>query len=220
MAATGLSQIEFLQALAIASKVNWSKTSMYHLDEYVGLPESHPASFRHYLRERLISRVHPGTVRLIDGNVPNPLAECERLNKLLSEDKVDVAFLGIGENAHLAFNDPPADFDTDVPFVVVELAETCRTQQVNEGWFKALDDVPQRAITVTIRQILEADCIICVAPGRRNADAVKCALSGPITPSCPASALRKHSNVHVYLDIDSTRLLDQASIAQYQAVDS
>jgi glucosamine-6-phosphate deaminase len=211
MAATGASQIEFLRVLTNEPGIDWSRTTMYHLDEYVGLPESHPASFRRYLSQRLINRVQPGTVHLIRGDAEDPEAECDRLGALLKEDQLDIAFVGIGENGHLAFNDPPADFETDTPFIVVELDDECRSQQVHDGWFGTLAEVPRRAITVTIRQILESECIVCTVPEARKAKAVKCTLEGPITPSCPASALRTHSDTHVFLDSGSASLLEDVS---------
>lgn len=209
MAATGQSQIEFLGFLGQEPNVDWSKTTMFHLDEYIGLPKSHPASFRRYLHERLINLVHPAHIHLIDGNTGDPEAECARLAYLLKNTRVDVAFVGIGENAHLAFNDPPADFDTAAPFIVVQMNEACRTQQVNEGWFHSVDEVPEKAITVSINQILKANSIICVVPGERKAQAVKCAFRGPVSPSCPASILRTHPNVQLFLDAKSSALLDR-----------
>ena len=134
VAATGVSQFEFLEALASTTLVDWSKTMMFHLDEYIGIPENHPASFRKYLKERLIEKVYPGTFYLINGDAEDPKLECERLNKMISNKEVDVAFVGIGENGHMAFNDPPADFDTEKPYIVVELDENCRRQQLGEGW--------------------------------------------------------------------------------------
>ena len=217
IAATGLSQIQFLRALTLEPGIDWSKTTMYHLDEYVGLPESHPASFRRYLRERLIDRVHPGTVHLIRGDAQDPGAECERLTRLLRQDRLDMALVGIGENGHLAFNDPPADLETDKAFIVVELDQECRSQQVHEGWFDTLAEVPRKAITATVREIMKAGCIICTVPGAWKAKAVKGALEGPVAPSCPASALQAHSNVHMFLDSDSAGLLDQDSARSYSA---
>lgn len=209
MAATGTSQFEFLDALTRQSSVDWTRTTMYHLDEYVGLPESHPASFRRYLRERLLNVVHPGGAHLIDGNVPDPWSECARLEEIMPPDGIDVAFVGIGENAHIAFNDPPADFANDARFTVVELSETCRAQQVHEGWFKAIEDVPHKAITMTVQGILSAKFIVCVVPEARKADAVKCALTGPLAPACPASALRDHPQVFMFLDTGAASLLDK-----------
>ncbi|GAJ20624.1 unnamed protein product, partial [marine sediment metagenome] len=152
VAATGASQFEFLENLTRISSIDWSKTTMFHLDEYIGIPETHPASFRKYLRERLIDKVHPGTVYLIKGDAENPELECQHLSEVISEKKIDVAFVGIGENGHLAFNDPPADFETERPYIVVMLDEACRRQQLSEGWFKTLDEVPKRAISMSIRQ--------------------------------------------------------------------
>jgi glucosamine-6-phosphate deaminase len=214
VAATGNSQLGFLEALTRDPDVDWSRTTMYHLDEYIGLPESHPASFRRYLRERLVGVVSPGTVNLIDGNAPDPQAECSRLSLLVERDGIDVAFVGIGENAHLGFNDPPAEFDNDASFAVVDLSDTCRAQQVHEGWFATAADVPSRAITMTVSGILRSQCIVCVVPEARKAPAVKCAVTGPITPSCPASALRKHPNAHLFLDAHSASLLDNATIGE------
>jgi glucosamine-6-phosphate deaminase len=143
IAATGASQFEFLKALTGESSIAWKRTTMFHLDEYIGLSGDHPASFRVYLRERLIDVVKPGEVHLIQGDTEDPYAECRRLSKLLSVERVDVAFVGIGENGHLAFNDPPADFETEEPYIVVQLNEACRKQQLGEGWFASLDEVPR-----------------------------------------------------------------------------
>lgn len=215
MAATGASQIKFLEALARERGVDWARTTMFHLDEYVGLPASHPSSFRRYLKERFIDVVHPGTVHLIQGDVDDPEAECERLAHLLRQDPLDIAFVGIGENGHLAFNDPPADFETDEPFITVELDEQCRAQQVREGWFQTPDQVPRKAITVTIQQILKSQCIVCTVPGTRKAKAVKCALEGPVTPFCPASILQNHPSAHIFLDVASASLLERTSAASF-----
>lgn len=209
IAATGASQFEFLEALTSLKSIPWDKTVMYHLDEYLGLPETHPASFRRYLKERLIDKVQPGEVHLVNGDAKDPKLECRRLSALIRKEKVDVAFVGIGENGHLAFNDPPADFLTDEPFIIVDLAESCRRQQVNEGWFDKLDEVPKRAITMSIKQILKSRHIICVVPDARKASAVKATLEGGITPWCPASILRTHNNVYLFLDKDSAKLLQK-----------
>ena len=148
--ATGASQFDFLEALTGEPDIDWSKTTMYHLDEYIGLGEDHPASFRRYLNERLISIVHPGVVHLVNGQNPDPRAECDRLKKIIAAERIDVAFIGIGENGHLAFNDPPADFETEEPYIVVTLDEACRNQQYGEGWFPTLADVPRTAISMSI----------------------------------------------------------------------
>lgn len=207
VAATGSSQFEFLDALTSHSKVDWSRTTMFHLDEYIGLPETHPASFRRYLKERLIDRVHPGTVHLIEGDVPDPQAECRRLNRLIAGQEVDVAFVGIGENGHLAFNDPPADFEVEAPYIVVELDEACRRQQVGEGWFASLEEVPGFAITMSVKQIIKSEAIICLVPHRRKAQAVKDCFGGDVTPLHPASILRQHEHAGVFLDADAASLL-------------
>lgn len=208
VAATGSSQFEFLETLTQEPGIDWTNTTMFHLDEYVGLSEDHPASFRKYLRKRLIEKVNPGTVHLIHGDVQNPEEECDRLDEIIKGKKIDVAFVGIGENGHLAFNDPPADFETERPFIVVELDEKCRNQQVEEGWFEKLEEVPKKAITMSIRQIMKARKIVCTVPERRKAEAVKTCLEGDITPENPASILRKHDKVYFYLDENSASLLE------------
>ncbi len=213
IAATGASQFEFLENLTSTPSIDWSKTTMFHLDEYAGLPETHPASFRKYLKERLIDKVHPGTVYLIKGDAKDPELECERLGKITSERKVDVAFVGIGENGHLAFNDPPADFNTEKPYLLVELDEACRKQQIGEGWFKNLDEVPRRAISMSIKQIMKSKSIICTVPDSRKAQALKDCLEGDISPEHPASILRKHKNMFLFLDKDSAKLLKRGKYA-------
>ncbi|NQS88755.1 glucosamine-6-phosphate deaminase [Patescibacteria group bacterium] len=213
IAATGASQFEFLENLTSTPSIDWSKTTMFHLDEYAGLPETHPASFRKYLKERLIDKVHLGTVYLIKGDAKDPELECESLGKIISERKVDVAFVGIGENGHLAFNDPPADFNTEKPYLLVELDEACRKQQIGEGWFKNLDEVPRRAISMSIEQIMKSKSIICTVPDSRKAQALKDCLEGDISPEHPASILRKHKNMFLFLDKDSAKLLKRGKYA-------
>jgi glucosamine-6-phosphate deaminase len=207
VAATGASQFEFLEALTSLEGIDWARTTMFHLDEYIGLPESHPASFRRYLRERLIERVHPGVVHLIRGDAPDPQAECRRLNALISQYEIDVAFVGIGENGHLAFNDPPADFTVDDPYIIVNLDMACRRQQLGEGWFASIDEVPCQAISMSIRQILRARAIVCTVPDRRKAQAVHDCLTGEITPWHPASILRQHEQAYIFLDAEAAALL-------------
>jgi len=207
VAATGASQFEFLEALVRAPGVDWARTVFFHLDEYVGLPASHPASFRRYLKERLADRVHPGTFHFIEGDRPDPEAEARRVGELIRAGEIDVAFVGIGENGHLAFNDPPADFDTDEPYLVVSLDEACRRQQLGEGWFARLEDVPRRAISMSIRQILRSRRILCVVPDARKARAVRDCLTGEVSPWHPASALQRHPATTVYLDVHSSALL-------------
>jgi glucosamine-6-phosphate deaminase len=207
VAATGASQFEFLDALVQEEGIDWDKVTFFHLDEYVGLPESHPASFRKYLKERLASRVCPGAFHFIDGEAPDPRAECRRLGELISQSGIDVAFVGIGENGHLAFNDPPADFETEEPYLVVDLDEDCRRQQVGEGWFGSLDEVPRQAISMSIKQILKARRIICVVPDARKAEAVRDCLELEVSPLRPASALQLHEGASLYLDRESASLL-------------
>ena len=205
--ATGASQFDFLAALAADEAIDWGNTTMFHLDEYIGIPETHPASFRRYLRERLVNIVHPGTVYFLNGETDEPQAECDRLNQIISQHQIDVAFVGIGENGHLAFNDPPADFETKDPYILVGLDEACRLQQVGEGWFKGLDDVPTQAISMSIHQIMKAETIVCTVPDERKAEAVRNCLHGEITPMHPASILQTHPDCSVFLDAGSASLL-------------
>jgi len=211
VAATGASQFGFLKHLSEMKGIDWGRTAMFHLDEYVGLPETHRASFRRYLKERVIEQVHPGEVHLIEGDAVDPEGECRRISALITEAPIDVAFVGIGENGHLAFNDPPADFQTDEPFLVVELNEACRNQQVGEGWFDTVEDVPERAITMSIRQIMKSANIICTVPDKRKAEAVRSCLSdsAEVSPVRPASILKEHARAFVFLDADAASLLRQ-----------
>lgn len=206
IAATGASQFEFLEELTHASDIDWQRVEMFHLDEYLGIPATHPASFRKYLRERLIEKVGLKRYHLLDGEgdasgvIAQTAAEIQKA-------PIDLAFVGVGENGHLAFNDPPADFETDAAYIVVELDEACRRQQLGEGWFKSLEEVPRRAISMTVRQILKAKQILCIVPDARKASAVAECFQGEISPEAPASILRTHSNTTVYLDKDSAALL-------------
>ena len=208
IAATGTSQIAFLDRLVAEPGIDWRQVEMFHLDEYIGLPIEHPASFRKYLLERLIRPAGVGTYHLLDGE-RDPLVVCRETGASLRERPVDVAFVGIGENAHLAFNDPPADFDTIDPYIVVRLDEACRRQQVGEGWFARLEDVPAKAISMSVRQIMGADAIVCVVPDRRKADAVRASVEGPIDAGTPASILRTHRDVTMYLDTESASRLER-----------
>ena len=198
--ATGASQFTVLSQLIREPDVEWSRVTAFHLDEYLGLPISHPASFRGYLKARFFDQVPLREFHLIDGEAVPPEAECARLSQLIQQASVDVAFIGIGENGHLAFNDPPADFETDVPYIVVELDEACRRQQQGEGWFPSLEDVPRHAISMSVQQILRTATIICSVPDARKAVAVAAAVEGPVTPAVPASILQQHPAVTVYLD--------------------
>lgn len=206
--ATGASQFEMLEALVQEPNIDWSHVTVFHLDEYVGLSIEHPASFRKYLYERFVQKL-PGAL-----NAFNPIngegdveAECARLGKLIAQHPIDVAFVGIGENGHLAFNDPPADFQTQQPYLVVQLDEACRRQQMGEGWFPTLQDVPQQAISMSIQQILKSKAIVCSVPDERKAAAVKACLQGEISPEAPASILQQHSQTTVYLDKPAASLL-------------
>ena len=208
--ATGASQFDFLKALTEKEGIDWRLTTMYHLDEYIGMKADHRAGFRRYLKERLVDVVHPGTVHFIQAEADDPAAECRRINNIISQDKIDVAFVGIGENGHLAFNDPPADFDTELPFIVVNLDKACRQQQFGEGWFASFEDVPTKAISMSIQQIMKSETIICTVPDDRKARAVKQCFEGEVSPMHPASILREHANAFVYLDTDSASLLSKA----------
>jgi len=210
VAATGTSQIPFLEALTAAPGVDWSRVELFHLDEYVGLPIDHPASFRRYLLDRLIRQAGIARYHLLDAE-REPHVVADRVGRELASAPVDVAFAGIGENGHLAFNDPPADFETEQPYLIVNLDEACRRQQVGEGWFQSLADVPGQAISMSVRQILKARELVCVVPDSRKAPAVKACFEGEISPMVPASILRTHSNATVYLDRDSAALLDPAT---------
>jgi glucosamine-6-phosphate deaminase len=205
--ATGASQFDLFESLTEKEGIDWRLTTMYHLDEYIGMHADHPASFRRYLRKRLVDIVHPGTVHFIEGEAHDPAAECQRINQIISQDKIAVAFVGIGENGHLAFNDPPADFDTEEPYIIVELDEACRQQQFGEGWFASLDEVPNTAISMSIQQIMKSEAIICTVPNERKALAVKQCFEGEISPMHPASILRRHPNAVVYLDEPAASLL-------------
>lgn len=207
IAATGASQFEFLEALVAKPGIDWARTVFFHLDEYVGLPETHPASFRRYLRERIVARVHPGAFHFVNGDAADPLAECARVGELIQLHPIDVAFVGIGENGHLAFNDPPADFETGTPYLVVTLDEACRRQQMGEGWFATLADVPAQAISMSVKQILKSREILCIVPDARKAQAVHDCLDGAVSPRHPASILQEHPRTTLYLDGPSASLL-------------
>ena len=206
--ATGASQFEMLQEL-VQQDIDWSKVTAFHLDEYVGIALSHPASFRKYLKDRFVDQVDGlKQFHYIDaeGDVQ---AECDRLSGLIAACSIDVACVGIGENGHLAFNDPPADFDTDVPYIVVELDDACRRQQLGEGWFPSFEDVPQQAISMSIRQIMKSKIIVNTVPDQRKAEAVRNTLQGQISNLVPASILQKHPDCSLFLDNEAASLLKQ-----------
>ena len=207
IAATAASQLEFLDALTNAPGIDWSKVEAFHLDEYIGLPISHPGSFRKMLLEQLVRKTGIANYHLLDGDASDPTKVVSRVGKQLASLPVDIAFLGIGENGHIAFNDPPADFQTEEPYIIVNLDEACRQQQVGEAWFADISQVPKQAISMSVRQILKAKEILAVVPGPRKAQAVKACFEGAISPMAPASILRAHPNATVYLDRDSAALL-------------
>jgi glucosamine-6-phosphate deaminase len=210
IAATGASQFEFLDALTAMPDIDWTLVEMFHLDEYIGLPASHPASFRKYLRERLINKTRITKYHFLDGEGDVP-SIVRKVSAELTAAPIDIAFVGIGENGHLAFNDPPADFQTEEPYIIVELDEPCRRQQVGEGWFKSFPEVPKRAISMSVRQILKAKEILCIVPDARKAQAVKSCFEGEISPLAPASILRTHAKTTVFLDKLSAALLSAKS---------
>jgi len=210
--------LDFLEALTAAENIDWERVEMFHLDEYVGLPITHPASFRKYLLERLILKTGMTHYHLLDGS--GDLSEVvRRVGENLNWAPVDVAFVGIGENGHLAFNDPPADFETEEPYLIVNLDEACRRQQVGEAWFTDISEVPRRAISMSVRQILKAKEIIAVVPDSRKAHAVKLSIEGEIGPMAPASILRTHPAATVYLDRESASLLSPATFVAITAAD-
>jgi len=211
IAATGTSQFEFLDALVLQPGIDWGQVSFFHLDEYVGLPKTHPASFRRYLQERIVDRIQPRAFHFLSGDAPDPAAECRRVGELISRQTIDAAFVGIGENGHLAFNDPPADFETEEPYLIVDLDEACRRQQVGEGWFESLEVVPTQAISMSIRQILKASNVLCVVPAQRKATAVRDCLELAVSPLHPASILQQHARATIYLDTESAALLKSST---------
>ena len=212
IAATGAAQFEFLEALTRLPAIDWKRVEMFHLDEYIGLPETHPASFCRFLKERLIQKTGMVHYHLLNGD-EDPAEVIRRTGEALQSEPIDVAFVGIGENGHLAFNDPPADFETEEPYIIVTLDEPCRRQQLGEGWFDSLADVPRRAISMSVRQILKTKQILCIVPDARKANAVKACFDGEISPLAPASILRTHPNTTVYLDKNSAALLRPATLA-------
>ena len=211
--ATGTSQFETLNQLISEPGIDWSNVVMFHLDEYIGLPSTAKASFRNYLKERFIDKIPSlKAVHLINGDSLDGEAECRRLANLISKHPVDVTLVGIGENGHLAFNDPPADFVTEQPYVIVSLDEVCRRQQLGEGWFPTLADVPTQAITMSINQIVKSKHIICSVPDSRKAMAVKNSLEQAVSDLHPASILQLHPSCTLYLDEASATLLTQNKI--------
>jgi glucosamine-6-phosphate deaminase len=210
IAATAASQLEFLDALTKTPGIDWQKVEAFHLDEYIGLPVTHPGSFRKMLLEQLVRKTGITKYHLLEGDAANPAQVVSDVGKNLASAPSDIAFLGIGENGHIAFNDPPADFETEEPYIIVNLDEACRRQQVGEAWFANISQVPKQAISMSARQILKAKEILAVVPDTRKAQAVKLCFEGSISPMAPASILRTHPNATVYLDKNSASLLGPA----------
>lgn len=207
--ATGASQFHVLSQL-VKEDVDWTKVTVFHLDEYIGLPDTHPASFRKYLKERFVKQVDGlKEFNYVIGDAEVPLLECQRLGAIIKSVDIDLACVGIGENGHLAFNDPPADFATETPYIVVELDDACRRQQMGEGWFETLEDVPRQAISMSINRIMLSKSIICTVPDTRKAEAVKAAIEGPVVNTVPASILQRHPLCSMFLDDDAAALLDR-----------
>lgn len=208
--ATGNSQLMFLEALIALGGVDWSKVTFFHLDEYLGISADHPASFRRYLREKVEHFVRPRQFHYINGDTNEPLEECDRYSQLLSAQPIDLVCLGVGENGHLAFNDPSvANFNDLRAVKLVKLDLTCRQQQVNQGHFSHLDAVPKYAFTLTIPGICSAQKILCLAPEKRKAKIVRDMLHDPINTFCPASVLRQKSHATLFLDADSASLISE-----------
>jgi len=214
IAASAASQFEFLDALTATPGIDWKRVELFHLDEYIGLPMSHPASFCKFLQERLIGKAGITDYHLLNGE-ENPVKVIRETSKFLSAAPIDVAFVGIGENGHLAFNDPPADFETEEAFIVVNLDEACRLQQVGEGWFKDLSTVPTQAISMSVRQVMKSKEILAVVPDARKARAIKACFDGEINPMAPSSILRTHPNATVYLDTHSAALLSRKTLSAF-----
>jgi len=207
IAATAASQLEFLDALTKASGIDWTKVEAFHLDEYIGIPITHPGSFRKMLMEQLVLKTGIRQYHLLAGDAAEPAAVVRQIGTQLASAPIDIAFLGIGENGHIAFNDPPADFNTEEPYIIVNLDEACRQQQVGEAWFADLSQVPKQALSMSAKQILKAKEILAVVPDKRKARAVKACFEGEISPMAPASILRRHPNATAYLDTNSASML-------------
>lgn len=205
--ATGQSQFETIETLIATAGIDWSKVRMFHLDEYIGMPITHKASFRKYLTERFVAKVDPLLEVILINGENSPEEECERLEKKISAHPIDVAFVGIGENGHLAFNDPPADFDVEDAYLIVNLDQQCRQQQMGEGWFGSLEEVPLQAISMSIKQIMKSKKIVCAVPDERKAEAVKNCLTLPISNLNPSSILQQHEDCVIFLDQGSSSKL-------------
>ena len=214
--ASAASQFEFLEALTATPNIDWPRVELFHLDEYIGLPMTHPASFCKFLQDRLIAKTGLTRYHFLDGE-KDPAEVVRHISDAISAAPIDVAFVGIGENGHLAFNDPPADFETEHPFIVVNLDDACRRQQVGEGWFANLEAVPTRAISMSVRQVLKSREILAIVPGPKKAQAIAACFNGQVTPSAPSSILRTHPNATIYLDRESAALLNPKTLAAFAA---
>ncbi|MHB1651769.1 MAG: glucosamine-6-phosphate deaminase [Desulfitobacteriaceae bacterium] len=210
---TGASQLETLRSL-VQMDVDWSKVEMFHLDEYIGLPEIHPASFRKYLKERFVNIVGLQKVYFVDGegDITRNIAE---LTMELNKEPIDVALIGIGENAHIAFNDPPADFETTESFIIVNLDNNCKNQQVREGWFSTIEDVPNQAISMTVHQIMQSNVVISCVPYKSKADALRLTIENEVTNEIPATILKTHKNWMLFIEEESGSLLKKEDLAEY-----
>lgn len=205
---SGNSQEEFIEGLRQSSNIDWEAVELFHMDEYLGMPVSHPASFRHWIKTHLADSVQPGKVHYVQGDAPDPEEECRRYTSLLNEAPIDLSCLGFGENGHIAFNDPHvADFSDPLMVKRIELDERSRLQQIGEGHFPNLNVVPREALTLTCPTLMSARHIVCCVPERRKAEAVRAALEGPLTPACPASLVRTHPSAVIFLDLESASLL-------------
>lgn len=212
--ATGASQFATLATLVARTDIDWRKVTCFHLDEYIGIPATHPASFRRYLQERFVAKV-PGLAAFhgVAGDAADPRAECRRLGALLTQAPIDVMMLGIGENGHLAFNDPPADVTTTESYLVVQLDDACRRQQLGEGWFPSFEAVPSQAISMSLHGILATRVLIASVPDARKAAAVRGALEAPVSPLMPGAYLRTHAACSLHVDQAAASLLSPASLA-------
>lgn len=212
--ATGASQFTMLSNLAKMPGIDWTKVTMFHLDEYVGLPESHPASFRKYIKERFVAQL-PAPLKAayyVNGSDPDPAKTCRELGEIIAKHPIDVCFIGIGENGHIAFNDPPADFETENAYLVVDLDEACRKQQLGEGWFPTLDDVPKQAISMGVRQILKSKAIVNTVPDARKAHAMKITFEEEMSPMHPASVIRIHPDCETFCDAPAAAELSKLTV--------
>ncbi len=218
LVATGASQFEVLSSLVTQPGIDWTKVHAFHLDEYIGISDQHPASFCRYLRERFVSKVPLASFHYLHGD-QDPIVTVEKASRMIHDVTVDVALVGVGENAHLAFNDPPADFETQQPYLIVELDELCRKQQVGEGWFASLEEVPKLAISMSVQQILKSRQIYCSVPDERKSTAIAAMLSGPISPEVPASILRNHDRATLVIDTAAASRLSESQLAQARRVE-